>query len=128
MTVTGDDPTATLQFDEEDASLGDDQCVDFVYRAVVADEFEVCVDENRITIRQGLTEEIEGLALGAYRDSVNCFQRRADRGMGVTIATTIWRSSFDFSTMAGGNTLPARWPRRRTTMSAPLPCPRRSPL
>jgi hypothetical protein len=63
VAVAGDDPSAALQFEEEDAGLGDDEGVDFVYRAVVADEFETCVDENRVTIREGLTEEIEGLAL-----------------------------------------------------------------
>jgi hypothetical protein len=63
MAVAGDDSTAALEFEKEDASLGDDEGVDLVYRTVVADELEIRVDEDWITIRKGLTKEIEGLAL-----------------------------------------------------------------
>jgi hypothetical protein len=63
VAVAIDDTASTLQLDQEDAGLGDDQRVDLVYGAVVGDEFEVRVDEIRVPILENIAQEIKRLAL-----------------------------------------------------------------
>jgi hypothetical protein len=63
VAIAGDDSAAALKFQEEDAGLSDGESIDLVYGTVVADEFEIRVDEDRVTIGQGLADEIESLTL-----------------------------------------------------------------
>lgn len=63
MAIAGDNSTAALQLDQENARLRDDKRVDLVYGTIVTDEFEIRVEKVWVPIWQNIAQKLQRFAL-----------------------------------------------------------------